>query len=299
MNRKSLITFLLIAFGGAWFLFCLPLAFKSTPETYTLTMQIFFALAMWAPGLGAIIATRVVEKQPVIKALRLNTLGAKRYYLAAWFLPPLITFATIGASILLGTGSFDSNFTFVRESMANLPAQTNLPPVEILVLAQTAFAMVLAPFINLLFAMGEELGWRGFLLPKLMPLGQWKAILLSGLIWGIWHAPTTLLHGYNFPQHPYLGIFVGMVGFTLLGTLLSWLALKTHSPWAPALGHGAFNAVAGLIFFFLQPGFDTALAGSPIGLAGWLPIGLIIIGLVALKQLPIAGYETLDKESLQ
>ena len=298
MNRKSLITFLFIAFGGAWILFCLPLAFKSTPETYTLTMQIFFALAMWAPGLGAIIATRVVEKQPVIKTLRLNTLGAKRYYLAAWFLPPLITFATIGASILLGTGSFDPNFTFVRESMANLPVQTTLPPVEIFVLAQTAFALVLAPFINLLFAMGEELGWRGFLLPKLMPLGQWKAILLSGLIWGVWHAPTTLLYDYNFPQHPYLGVFVGLVGFTLLGTLLSWLALKTRSPWAPALGHGAFNAVAGLIFFFLQPGFDTALAGSPIGLAGWIPIGLIIIGLVALKQLPVAGYDTLNKDTM-
>ena len=297
MNRKSLITFLFIAFGSAWILFCLPLAFKNNPETYTLTMQIFFALAMWAPGLGAIIATRVVEKQPVIKTLRLNTLGTRRYYLTAWFLPPLITFATIGASILLRTGTFDPNFTFIRESMTNLPAQTSLPPVEILVLAQTAFALVLAPFINLLFAMGEELGWRGFLLPKLMPLGQWKAILLSGLIWGVWHAPTTLLYGYNFPQHPYLGVFVGLVGFTLLGTLLSWLALKTRSPWTPALGHGAFNAVAGLIFFFLQPGFDTALAGSPIGLAGWIPIGLIIIGLVALKQLPVAGYATLNKDT--
>lgn len=232
MNRKSLITFLFIAFGGAWVLFCLPLAFKNTPETYTLTMQIFFALAMWAPGLGAIIATRVVEKQPVSKTLRLNILGARRYYLAAWFLPPLITFATIGASILLGTGSFDPNFTFIRESMTNLPAQTTLPPVEILVLAQTAFALVLAPFINLLFAMGEELGWRGFLLPKLMPFGQWRAILLSGLI-----------------------------------------------------------------FFFLQPGFDTALAGSPIGLAGWIPIGLMIIGLVALKQLPVSGYTTLNKDT--
>jgi hypothetical protein len=128
-------------------------------------------------------------------------------------------------------------------------------------------------------------------LTKLLPLGQWKAILLGGLRWGIWHAPTTLLYGYNFPQHPYLGILLLAVGFTLLGVVLAWLYLKTRSPWAPALGHGAFNAVAGLSFYFLKPGFDTALGGSPLGLAGWIPLGLFITWLVWTKRLPVAEPE--------
>jgi membrane protease YdiL (CAAX protease family) len=296
MNRKSLITFLIITFGLAWTLFSIPLAFKSDPQstTYLAVWQICFMVAMWAPGLGAIVATRLVEKQPVIKTLRLNTLGPKRFYLLAWFLPALMITITIGFSALLGTAVIDTNLTFVRESLAKAPTGTgaNLPPVEILVLAQTAFALTLAPFVNLPFALGEELGWRGFLLTKLMPLGQWKAILLSGLIWGIWHAPTTLLYGYNFPQHPYLGLLLLPFGFTLLGTILSWLTLKTRSPWVAGLGHGAFNATAGLSFFFLKPGFDTALAGSPLGLAGWIPLAVLVALLIWIKQLPVAEPET-------
>ena len=288
MNRKSLLTFLLIAFVMAWILFSLPMAFKNTPEIYSTAMLVCFMAAMWAPGIGAIIATRFVEKQPVIQTLRLNTLGPKRFYLAAWFLPVLIVFATIAASALLGTATLDLSFTFMRESLAKAPADTPLPSVETLVLIQTTFALTLAPFINVLFAVGEELGWRGFLLRRLIPIGQWKAILLSGLIWGAWHIPTTLFYGYNFPEHPYLGILLLLAGFPLLGAILAWLTLKTGSPWAAALGHGAFNAVAGVAFFFLQPGFDTALAGSPLGLAGWIPMALIVAGLVWSKQLPVA-----------
>jgi len=293
MNRKSLITFLLITFGLAWTLFCIPLVFKSDPQstTYLAVWQVCFMAAMWAPGLGAIVATRLVEKQPVIKTLRLNTLGPKRFYILAWFLPPLLLFATIGVSNLLGTGTVDPNFTFMRESMAKAAAGIAMPGVEILVLGQVAFALTLAPFINLLFAIGEELGWRGFLLTRLMPLGQWKAILLSGLIWGIWHAPTTLLYGYNFPQHPYLGVLLLPAGFTLLGVILSWLTLKTRSPWVAGLGHGAFNAVAGLIFLLLKPGFDTALAGSPLGLAGWIPMAALVALLIWTKQLPVLESE--------
>jgi len=293
MNRKSLMTFLLITFGLAWTLFCIPLAFKSDPQstTYLAVWQVCFMAAMWAPGLGAIFAIRLVEKQPVIKTLRLNTLGPKRFYLLAWSLPALLTLATIGVSILLGTGTFDPNFTFMRESMAKAAVGTAMPGVEILVLGQVAFALTLAPFINLFFAIGEELGWRGFLLTRLMPLGQWKAILLSGLIWGIWHAPTTLLYGYNFPQHPYLGVLLLPAGFTLLGVILSWLTLKTRSPWVAGLGHGAFNAVAGLIFLLLKPGFDTALAGSPLGLAGWIPMAALVALLIWTKQLPVVEPE--------
>lgn len=300
MNRKSLITFLLITFGLAWVLFTVPMSFKNTPNLFSVAMQVCFMAAMWAPGLAALITTRFVEKRPVIATLRLNTLGPKRFYLIAWLLPTLMMAVTIGVSVLLGTGSIDTNLTFFRESLAQVPpeAKASLPPVELLVLAQTLFALTLAPFINLLFAFGEELGWRGFLLPRLMPFGQWKAILVSGVIWGLWHAPTTLLYGYNFPQHPYLGLLLLPFGFALLGTILSWLALKTRSPWVAGLGHGAFNATAGLSFYFLKPGFDTALAGSPLGVAGWVVMILVVSLLILTKQLPAPTFPTSKQDIL-
>jgi membrane protease YdiL (CAAX protease family) len=293
MNRKSLLWFLIITFAIAWVLFTVPLAFKNDLTIYPISMTVCFALAMWAPGTAAIVTMLFVEKQP-FKTLRLNTLGPKRFYLAAWFLPPFLVLATLGVTLLIRTGTFDPNLTLMREALAKAPAGTTLPPVELLVAAQLTFAVLLAPFINVLFALGEELGWRGFLLPKLMPLGQWKAILISGAIWGFWHAPTTLLHGYNFPQHPYLGVLVMTVGCILLGTIISWLYLNTRSPWVAALVHGAFNASAGVTFFFLKPGFDTALGGSTLGLAGWIPMALFIAWLVWTKRLPV----TIQEESV-
>lgn len=294
MNRKSLITFLGIAFGLAWILFALPLLAKSVPDpnVYQTALLILFALAMWAPGLGAVVATRFVERKPVIKSLRLNRLGPKRYYLLAWFLPTLITLATLGVTVLAGTGRFDLTFAAIREALtAAAPAGTALPDPQLIVFGQLAAALTIGPVINTFFALGEELGWRGYLLPKLLPLGQWPAIFLSGAIWGLWHAPTTILHGYNFPQHPYLGVLIGIGGFVLLGTILSWLYLKARSPWIAALCHGAFNAIAGLPFMFLTAGVDTALGGSPLGFAGWVPLTAVIVVLLATRQLPVVDPE--------
>ncbi len=294
MNRKALFTFLSIAFGVAWILFALPLLAKGLPDPkiYQYALLILFAAAMWAPGLGAVVATRFVEKQPVIKSLRLNRLGPKRFYVLAWFLPALISTATLGVTVLVGTGRLDLSFSAIRESLAaTAPAGTVLPDAQLIFFGQLAAALTIAPLINMLFALGEELGWRGYLLPKLMPLGQRPAILLSGAIWGLWHAPTTILHGYNFSQHPYLGVLIGIGGFMLLGTILSWLYLKARSPWIAALCHGAFNAIAGVPFMILAPGVDTALGASPLGLAGWLPLAIVIALLIAARQLPVASED--------
>jgi uncharacterized protein len=288
LDKKALTWFLIISFAISWTLFALPLAVKNDETLYPIAVQGLFALAMWGPGIAAIIATLFVAREP-FSTLRLNTLGPKRYYFWAWFLAPVVAVLTLAATILLGTGTFDSTMTFMRELLAQSPQAQELPPVEILVMIQLASALTIAPFINVVFAMGEELGWRGFLLPKLLPLGEWKALLLSGAIWGFWHAPAIALHGHNFPLHPYLGVLLMTVGCMLLGVIFGWLYLKTRSPWAPALAHGAFNAIAVSSFYFLNPeGLDYALGGNPLGLAGWIPMALIILVLVALKQLPVA-----------
>ncbi|GAB4502432.1 MAG: CPBP family intramembrane metalloprotease [Anaerolineales bacterium] len=289
LNKKSLTSFLLIAFGISWILFIAPLAVKDNAALYPPVMQILFALAMWGPGVAAIVVTLWVEKEP-LSALRLNTLGPKKFYLWAWLLPLVIAKLTLLFTLLLGTGKFDGNLTLLRDLLAQAP-QTGraLPPVELLALIQILSAVTFAPLINMLFALGEELGWRGFLLPKLLPLGEWPAILLTGAIWGLWHAPTTIFHGYNFPLHPYLGVVIMTVGCMLLGIIFGWLYLKTQSPWAPALAHGAFNAIAGVSFLFLKPdGLDTALAGNPLGVSGWLAMLLVIAVLALLRQLPKA-----------
>lgn len=269
INRRALTWFLFFTFITAWILFLIPLAFGpiESPVRQTASM-ISWSLAMWAPGLAAILVTRYVLKKP-ISSLNLRRLGDKRAYLWAWILPPVLTVLAGLLTWAFGLGHLDLSFPMITQAIPQ-SASTETIPIALLVAIQAVFALTLAPIINTIFAIGEELGWRGFLLPQLLPLGQMKAILLSGLIWGIWHAPA-ILQGHNYPETPILGVLL-MCGFTVLvGVIFSWLYLRTLSPWAPALAHGALNATAGLPLLFLTS-VNITFGGTLTSLVGWIPL---------------------------
>ncbi|MBN1449848.1 MAG: CPBP family intramembrane metalloprotease [Anaerolineales bacterium] len=289
LERKPLAWFIILAFAISWPLFISPLLFTDLePATRQIAIQGLWALGMWGPGIAALVATLAIEKQP-FKSLRLNTLGPKRYYLWAWLLPPVLVILSGLLTVLIRTGQPDTEFTFMQQQMEQ--AGTQLPvSTGVLVLIQVAQALLLGPLINIIFAMGEELGWRGFLLPRLLPLGQWKALLISGLIWGIWHAPV-IAQGHNYPDHPVLGILLMIVFCVLLGIIIGWMYLNTRSPWVAALAHGSINAWAGLPYLFLKPGFDTALGGTLTSLPGFLVMGLFVGWLVLTKRLPVWAQE--------
>jgi membrane protease YdiL (CAAX protease family) len=281
IDRKPLTTFLILVFLISWPLFIVPLAFKNADaQIRQMITTIAFALAMWGPGIAAIVAT--LTSGGSFRDLNLRRLGPKRFYLWAWLLFPILTIVSSVVTVLFGIGEFDSNFTMINDM---LPASETLNPT-LIVAAQIGAALTIATLFNTFFAMGEELGWRGFLLQKLLPLGQWKAILISNIIWGLWHAPA-IVQGLNYPGYPIAGIFMMVVFSLLLGTIFSWLYLNTKSPWTPALAHGSVNAIAGLPILFLIPGFDMALGGTLASVAGWLGLLVFVGWLVASKRLPV------------
>lgn len=284
INRKPILWFLVIAFGMAWVFFLLPLAFgKPGSFNRQIATTVLWAMAMWAPGLGAIVATRWVAGKR-LGALNLGRLGDWRAYLWAWLLFPALAVVTGLLTLAFGAGELDTKFTLIKNSLAAVPGGEVIP-AGVVVLIQVALGLTLGPLFNTIFALGEELGWRGFLLPGLMPLGQWRAIGISGIIWGIWHAPA-ILQGHNYPGHPIAGIFMMIVLCVLLGAILGWLYLRTRSPWAPALAHGSMNAIAGLPLLFMT-GVDITIGGTLASVIGWIPLALFVAWLVWSKRLPV------------
>ena len=285
LERKSINWFLIITFLFSWPLFLVPLALTEADAiTKQAAMQGLWAIAMWGPGIAAIITTLFIAKKP-FSTLRLNTLGPKRFYLWAWFLPVVLTVIGGLFTLLFGIGKLDLNFTMIRTMLESAPGGSEIP-VSVVILSQTLLALTLAPFINMLFTMGEELGWRGFLLPQLMPLGQWKAVVISGFIWGVWHAPA-IIQGHNYPGYPILGVFMMIIFCILLGTIISWMYLNTKSPWVAALAHGSINAIAGLPILFLAPGFNMAFGGTLAAPTAWIGMALFIAWLVWTKRFPV------------
>lgn len=284
-ERKTIVWFLVVAFGVSWPLFLLPIAFGPPgSEARQIASLAAWSAAMWGPGLAAIVATRFIASQS-LGTLNLRHLGPKRPYLWAWLLPLALAVVTGLFTLVLGAGRLDLTFAAIREAMAQAPGGAGVPP-EVVVVIQIVFSFTLAPLFNCVFALGEELGWRGFLLPRLLPLGQWRAILLSSTVWGVWHAPA-ILQGHNYPGRPVLGVFMMIVFCLLLGTIFSWLYLQTRSPWTPTLAHGSLNATAGLSILFLTD-VNIVVGGTVTSIIGWIGMAAFVGWLILSRRLPAA-----------
>ncbi|MFY7068250.1 CPBP family intramembrane glutamic endopeptidase [Nocardiopsis changdeensis] len=284
-DLRSVAVFTGLAFALAW-LFALPLWLgEGIADPWFAPVAV---AVMGTPAIAALVVVFFVERPPH----KARTLGlwplrpARRVlgYAAAGILVPIaLVLAALPVGALLGVYPADftgfSAFREVLDEQAGALGADGIPvPVGVLVAVQVA-ALPMAAFINLLPALGEELGWRGWLLPKLMPLGTLPALLVSGVIWGVWHAPLVLL-GYNYPDAPGWLAVVMMTGMcTVVGAVFGWLRLRSGSVWPAALAHAAFNGAGGTYLLFAAAGehIDTTQA-TVLGWSGWIvPLAFVAV----------------------
>ncbi|WP_405467850.1 CPBP family intramembrane glutamic endopeptidase [Microbacterium sp. Ld4] len=286
----AVIAFTLIACGLAW-LVTLPL--WTGDGLATPIAPLLLPVMMFTPAVAALIVTLFLRRTAGRRAWRMLALvpikplgrffGLLGIGLAiAVVVPVLATFIAAAAGALqLDLVNF-SGFAVALNAQLEAAGTPNIElPVAALVIAQIAFIPVGA-VINSFLAFGEELGWRGWLLSALRPLGTWPALLISGVIWGLWHSPIILL-GYNFAEPNLFGVGLMVMGCLSFGILLGWLRLRSGNVWPAVLGHGAFNAAAGFAFLVSTPGLQP-LTASPLSWPGWLACASIILLLLALGQ---------------
>jgi membrane protease YdiL (CAAX protease family) len=164
-----------------------------------------------------------------------------------------------------------------------------LPNTAIPALPSFIWAIIPIGFlINSLYATfilwGEEFGWRGYLQIRLFSENPLLAAVTTGIIWGIWHYPLNL-RGYNFPEHPVLGLAVFPVSTVLLSIIFGWLRLRSGSVWPACLAHAATNAIGGSLTILLFLGGPDLLFTSYVGLLGWIPLGAFCLWIILTGQL--------------
>jgi uncharacterized protein len=126
--------------------------------------------------------------------------------------------------------------------------------------------------VGLTAALAEEIGWRGYLLPRLTSLGQKRALLLSGLLHGIWHLPVMLLTPYyHNVGSPLIVVPLFLATLTFAGVFYGYLRLMTDSIWPVAIAHSALNAFWNIFARFTASASPVALAYLA-GEAGLLPL---------------------------
>ncbi len=128
---------------------------------------------------------------------------------------------------------------------------------------------------NVPFTFGEEYGWRGYLLPRLLPLGEIRASVLLGLIWGVWHLPL-LLAGLNYPG---VNVWLAIIVFTFVTVALSftytWFYVASSgSVLVAAVFHASTNQFSDT--FWVPPLLSGANPFAPSLVSGILIMALVV-----------------------
>lgn len=278
-KTKGIVSYLILAFGMAWAFWEIPIQLGLTPRSPL--FQILILPGAFAPAVSAVIVRKWITGEGFADAGLKLDLKKWRYFLFAWLLPVPVVIVIVGLAVLLGISSPDfSLHRFVMSALPNAKLPVLPSYVWVVLPVQSAITALFASFI----LWGEEFGWRGYLQLRLFGERPLLAAVTTGLIWGAWHYPINL-RGYNFPDHPYLGLLIFPVSTTMLSIIFGWLRLKTGSIWSSSLAHSATNVLGGSFTMMLFFGGPNWLFVSYLGLLAWIPLGALCVWIVVTGQL--------------
>ncbi len=274
-TSKGITAFLLITFGITYLAegILILSGFRVTAVPAIIGQYVILG-AMWIPAVVALLTIRFITHEKV-SSIGLRFGPSWKPYLATAVLIPLVFILTYLLTWLLGIGRPDWQLVSFFATFASAGADMSTAPSPALLLsALFGASLVVAPFFNSIFGLGEELGWRGYLLPRLMPLGKWKAYLLLGVIWGLWHAPLVVV-GFNYPGSPILGILFMILLTTSIGFYINELTLHYRSAILAGWIHGVFNSQSYGIWRSLLFANTNPFLGGITGLVGIAVLSLI------------------------
>ncbi|MFB6154357.1 MAG: CPBP family intramembrane glutamic endopeptidase [Haloferacaceae archaeon] len=292
LETTRILTFVAVAYGVAWLvgLYIYLTGGLGGPARLVSGVPVSRALIllatgyMWAPAIANVAARLLTGEGWTDVRLRPRIRSAWPHWLAALFLPPVLVLLGVGVYFLALPGQYDPALSTLRNMPGVGAAAATFPGgVWGLLAVYLLQSVVVAALLNSLFTFGEEFGWRGYLLYKLLPLGGRRAAVLTGVVWGVWHWPIIAMgynYGLDYPGAPWLGP-VAMLWFTVVtGVVLAWLALRGGSVWPAVVGHATINGFGAAGVVFLRQG------ASPNPLLGPFATGVV----VTLPWALVAGY---------
>lgn len=230
-------------------------------------------MLMWAPTLASVVARLTLREGFADVSFRL---GGRRGWHSLGF---ALSFPIVVGLVAYSTAWASGLAQFVGPTQA---LGHTVPP-----LLGFAIALLLAGTIevlpNALLAAGEEIGWRGYMLTRLIDAGVPQPVLVSGLIWGIWHVPLILAGIYAAGPVPLLSVALFMGAVISVSSVFARLRLATGSVWPAIVLHGAWNSV-------IQGPFDGATAGAArllwTGESGILVVLALVLATIMVARRP-------------
>lgn len=214
---------------------------------------LYVVALMWTPALGMVIA-RLVGREGfrdvsfrLRSSLREGRPALRRALLCAWLYPVVVGLVAYGAAWATGLEHFSPK-SMATFGLGGAPAAVRL-------VASLALNLTLGTALSAITATGEELGWRGYMLVRMVDARVPRPVLVGSVVWGLWHLPLIVAGLYAAGPYPLLsaaGFFVTILGG---GMLVGYTRLASGSVWPAVLFHATWNAV-------IQGTFDGFTAGG-------------------------------------
>jgi CAAX protease family protein len=223
--KKKILTYLLLAFGLSSVFYWLILGANGKSGEL-----LVFGL-MWCPGVAAL-ATRLAYQRN-LRGMGWGW-GRARYQVLSYLLPPAGALLVYGIVWLTGFGGFSA------------AALTTKRPLAVALLLQATVGFL----VNAVFALGEEIGWRGLLVPELAKVtGFTGTAVVSGGIWIAYHYPLILFGDYHSTAPRWWSLLFFTLGIWAASFGFAWVRLRSGSLWTAVILHASHN-------LFIQQVFD-------------------------------------------
>jgi membrane protease YdiL (CAAX protease family) len=230
--------------------------------------------SMWSVGVSAMLALKLTGHS-------LTELGwgwgPAKFHLIALALPVIYGALGYTAAALWGQAHFLEADRVAALAHAGPFARLADP----LPLFGVLFVLVTAGMVqSMSTALGEEIGWRGFLAPRLIAVrGFAIGTLVTGAIWAVWHVPVIVGSGYNGGGDMRFELLSFVVGVVSMSAALSWLRLRSGSLWPCATMHASHN-------LFIQNVFDPLSTRGPSHVTMVGEFGIVFAAAVLVVSIP-------------
>jgi len=271
--RKGIVTYLLLtaAFSSVFYYFIISAG----------TIGVWGGLGafgiMWCPGTAALLTCRLHHRS--LKSLGWGW-GKTRYQLVSYLLPLAYAAVVYLPVWLFGLGEFTADFP---SQVAQRFGWDALPQGAVIILF-LLFAGTFGMLSSCVFALGEEIGWRGFLVPELAKITTFsRTALLSGAIWAAWHAPGIFFADYHSTTPRWYALLCFTLMVIGMSFAFAWLRVKSGSLWTATLLHASHNLFIQAVFDKLTR--DTGITNWLIGEFGaGLAIAAVLVGIIFWKR---------------
>jgi uncharacterized protein len=250
---------------GLTMYFCFVIAFEAVICTWAIARpqdaQLSIAVLMFTPAVSSI-ATRLIRREGFGDvSFRLGGRRSLPWYGLALVLPILVGAVAYGIGWATGLVGFTG-------TVGSLTAGIGL-------------ILVTAVPLTCISTAGEEIGWRGYMLTRLIDAGVPRPVLASGLIWGVWHLPMVFAGFYAAGESRLLSAALLLVSITSTSFVYARMRLETGSVWPVVLAHSAWNMI-------IQNPFDHAASGPGatlwVGEAGILTATVLVVAAVLVSR---------------